>query len=234
MDVCILAHWYHETCDTHSCGRWHGQRARRNALHTSRCVCEHTGRLHHTSRQCCYLCACMCVCLCAIGENACKSTLKHVFHAEYTHSHTSIIAPPHATTTLPITHNTHAAKTGYTIMHTHRASRVCPSAVPSMYTSQSHSPFKKLSNTDITGHKPLTLLHRYFPEARELALLCRPALLHQGCEEGGGVEQCNGGFWGEKVIVKGPVLVLNRSDDALARAHAAGLHMSRSHVLLCD
>ena len=194
----------------------------------------HTGHVCVTLLDSVAICvrACLCVCVPSVRMRVSVHSNASFTLNTRIHIHPSSHLP--ATTTLPITHNTHAAKTGYTSMHTHRASRVCPSAVPSMYTSQSNSPFKKLSNTDITGHKPLTLLHRYFTEARELALLCRPALLHQGCEEGGVVEQCNGGFWGEKVIVKGPVLVLNRSDDALARAHAAGLHMSRSHVLFCD
>jgi hypothetical protein len=54
------------------------------------------------------------------------------------------------------------------------------------------------------GQKPLTLLHRFFPEARNLAALCRAGVHTSGARQGG------------------PTLIFLRGEKHRARAHAAG------------
>jgi len=61
------------------------------------------------------------------------------------------------------------------------------------------------------GHKPLTLLHRFFPEARNLAALCRAGVHTSGARQGG------------------PTLVFLRGEKHRARAHAAGAPFVEIH-----
>lgn len=94
-----------------------------------------------------------------------------------------------------------------------------------VHTSRNSASFSARINTcafaHTTGHKPLTLLHRFFPEARNLAALCRAGVHTSEARYGG------------------PTLVFLRGEKHRARAHAAGapfMHAtsrsSRCHSLL--
>ena len=92
----------------------------------------------------------------------------------------------------------------------HKCSRACRGQVrPAGEAAEQAASELEEMNCTLAGRKPITLLHRFFPEAQSLAHLCRAGILQQA---------------GERVppVRSGPTLIFVEDPHSRARALAAG------------